>query len=215
MKIAIIGANGNLGSKVVRQVLDRNKDVLAIVYKGECLDTRATVLEKNLFDLSKEDIQDCDVVISAFGGGFNTDPKINQEAFIKYIQLLEYTNKKFVAIAGEGSLYTDDTHTVYEYQLEGHPTKLKEISKYIRLGIDEIEKNLTFDWTVVCPSRKFDLNGAFTQSYLVGEKGEIIYNEDEQSYVTYEDLAMAMVDIAVERSYKNKVITIASKHGGR
>lgn len=214
MKIGVIGANGNLGSRIVKQVLNQGIDVKAFVYKGKCLQQNVVSIEKNLFDLTFEDIQDVDVIISAFGGGFKSDPIINKKSFIKYIELMENTDKKLVTIAGAGSLYTDKTHQLYEYQSNNHPEKLKEISKNIHLGIDELEKNKTFCWTVVCPSRVFDLNGAYSGEYIVGNQGEIIYNEDQQSYVTYEDLAKAMIDIAKNNLYPHQVVTIASKKGG-
>lgn len=211
MKIGVIGANGNLGSRVVKQALDRGYEVKAFVYMGDCLDKRAEAVERNLFDLTKYDLKGIDVLISAFGGGFHVDPIINKKAFLQYIQLLENTNIKLVTIAGAGSLFTDSTHTQYEYESEKHPQKLKEISRYIREGVDELEKIKNFDWTVVCPSRQFDLKGPYTGQYIVGETNEIIKNDDGESYVTYEDLAKAMIDISESRLYTNQTVTIATK----
>ncbi len=214
MKIGVIGANGNLGLCIIKQAVDLKMDIKAFVRKGVCKDTRVESVEKNLFDMKKEDIQDLDVLISAFGSGFNVDPSINKDAFIQYIELLENTKTKFIVIAGAGSLYTDATHALYEYEAENHPSKLKEISKNIRLGIDELEKNRSFSWTIVCPSRTFDLKGSYSGEYVVGTSGEIIYNEDHQSYVTYQDLAKAMLDIAINDLYPHQLVTIASKKGG-
>ncbi len=214
MKVGVIGANGNLGNRIVKQAIDQGIDVKAFVYMSECLDKRVVSIEKNIFDLTKDDIKDIDVLISAFGGGFKVDPIINKNAFFKYIELLDNTDKKLVAIAGAGSLYTDNTHTIYEYQSDNHPEKLKEISKNIRLGVDELEKTNSFNWTVVCPSRRFDSKGGYTGEYIVGDKCEVIYNKDNQSYVTYDDLAKAMLDIAKNNLYTQQVITIASKKGG-
>lgn len=215
MKIGVIGANGNLGSRIVKQAIERGFEVKAFVYKGQCLEKNVEVIEKNLFDLTVNDLRDIDVLISAFGGGFKADPIINKNAFLKYIELLKGTDKKLITIAGAGSLYTDDTHTLFEYQSDSHPEKLKEISKNIRLGVDELEKNKSFEWIVVCPSRKFDLEGPFTKKYIIGDKCEIIYNEDGFSYVTYNDLAKAMLDLTKNNIYLHSVITIASKNGGQ
>lgn len=211
MKVGIIGANGNLGSRVTKQALDRGYAVKGFIYSGDISDTRVEVIKKNLFDLSKEDINDIDVMISAFGGGFKVDPVINQEAFKKYVELLTQGNKKLITIAGAGSLYTDSSHTQYEYQSDTHPEKLKNISKYIRLGVDELQKDKSFDWIVVCPSRFFDLNGPFTGKYIVGNQEEIITNDDHESYVTYDDLAKAMVDFIESRQYNHQVVTIATQ----
>jgi len=211
MRVAVIGANGNLGSRLVTLLLDQGHDVIAYVYKGECLDQRAQVIEKNLFDLTREEIEECDVLLSAFGGGFHVDPVINKNAFLKYKELLHDTNKRLIAIAGAGSLYVDHHHDMFEYQSDKHPEKLKQISLNIRLGVDELKKDLSFDWVVVCPSRKFDLTGPYTGQYIIGQDEEVIYNDDQESYVTYDDLAKAMVDITQTKDYSQKVITVATK----
>lgn len=211
MKIAVIGANGNLGSRVTKYALMRGHNVKAIIYNGSTPDERTEILEKSLFDLTSDDFKDVDVVISAFGGGLSSDPVINKDAFVKYIELLDNSDKKLIAIGGAGSLFTNAEHSLYEYESPAHPQMLKEISKNIKLGIDELERVESFDWTVVCPSRKFDLEGSYTGEYLVGEDNIIIFNDNNESYVTYEDLASAMVDIAESKKYKQKKITIATK----
>lgn len=214
MKIGVIGANGNLGKRVIKQALDLKIDIKAFVHNGVYADDRVISVEKNLFHMERKDVEELDVLISTFGGGFNVDPVINRNAFMKYIELLENSSTQLIVVGGAGSLYTDNTHTTYEYETENHPVKLKEISKNIRLGIDDFKKNQTFPWTVVCPSRSFDLNGIYSGNYIVGTDCEIIYNEDHRSYVTYEDLAKAMLDIAENNLYIHKIITIASRKGG-
>ncbi|WP_459478941.1 NAD(P)-dependent oxidoreductase [Clostridium saccharoperbutylacetonicum] len=211
MKIAVIGANGNLGSRVIKYALMRGHIVKAIIYNGSTPDERTEILEKSLFDLTSDDFKDVEVVISAFGGGLSSNPVINKDAFVKYIELLDNTDKKLIAIGGAGSLFTSEERSLYEYESPAHPQMLKEISENIKLGIDEIEKVESFDWTVVCPSRKFDLEGPYTGEYIVGEDNIIIFNDNNESYVTYEDLASAMVDIAESKKYKQKKITIATK----
>lgn len=213
MKIAVIGASGNLGGRVTRQALERGHEVMAIQRSEMKPDERVELLGKSLFDLSKEDVADMDVIISAFGGGFKADPSINKDAFLKYIELTEGTEKHLIAIAGAGSLFTDSSHSAYEYESPGHPEFLREISRNIKLGIDELQKTAQMNWTVVCPSRNFDPEGPFTGDYLVGTDGEIICNEEGNSYVTYDDLAKAMIDIAEQNSYRQMKITIATRNG--
>lgn len=211
MKIAVIGASGNLGGRVARQALERGHEVVAIQRREMKPDERVELLRKSLFDLKKDDVADMDVIISAFGGGFKADPSINKDAFMKYIELTDGTDKHLIAIAGAGSLYTDSSHNTYEYESEGHPEFLREISRNIKLGIDELQQTERMNWTVVCPSRNFDPEGPFTGEYLVGTEGEVIYNEEGNSYVTYDDLAKAMIDIAEQSSYRRMKITVATR----
>ena len=211
MKIAVIGANGNLGTRVTKQALDRGFLVKGFIYNGETPDEHAEIITKSLFDITKEDIKDCDVMISAYGSGFKADPALNHQAFLKYIELNENTARHLIAIGGAGSLFTDETHKTYCYETPEHPDFLREISKNIKFGIDELRKTEDINWTVVCPSSFFDPEGALTGNYEIGTEGHLIFNEAGESRVTYDDLAKAMVDIAEENSYQKMQITVLTK----
>ncbi|MCI5647970.1 MAG: NAD(P)H-binding protein [Fusicatenibacter sp.] len=213
MKITVIGANGNLGRRVTRQALDRGHQVVAVMRHGEAPDERAVVLKKSLFDMTRQDVEDSDVIISAFGSGFEVDPSVNLDAFRKYIELAYGSRKHLIAIGGAGSLFTDETHKAYEYEGKDYPGFLRGVSMNIKLGIDELSKTEKLNWTAVCPSRSFDPDGAFTGDYLIGTEGEVIYNEEGSSYVTYDDLAKAMLDIAEDNSYQRRKITVATRRG--
>ena len=126
MNIAVIGANGNLGKSVVEMAVKQGLNVKAFDYVGG-----DSIIQKSLFDLTKEDLKNVDVVISAYGSGLKSDPTLNRKAFEKYIELLDHTSMYLITIAGAGSLYCDNTHTLFEYQLDSHPAKLKEISHQI------------------------------------------------------------------------------------
>lgn len=209
MNIAVIGANGNLGKSVVELATKKGLNVKAFDYVGG-----DSIIQKSLFDLTKEDLKDVDVVISAYGSGLKSDPTLNKKAFEKYIELLDHTSMYLITIAGAGSLYCDNTHTLFEYQLDSHPAKLKEISHQICLGVDQLQKHLDFNWCVVCPSRFFDLSGKLSSSFTIGTNREIIYNEQGKSYVSYLNLAKAMVDEAISPYYTHKIITVASLQEG-
>lgn len=210
MKIAVIGANGNLGSRVTKQALDRGFEVKGFIYAGETPDERATIIQKSLFDITREDLEDCDVMISAYGSGFQADPVLNHQAFLKYIELNEGIERHLITIGGAGSLFTDETHATYCYETPEHPDFLRDISKNIKLGIDELKKTMNVNWTVVCPSSFFDPDGVHTGNYQVGTEGHLIYNEKGESIVSYDDLAQAMIDIAEDNSYNKMQITVGT-----
>lgn len=76
MNIAVIGANGNLGKSVVEMAVKQGLNVKAFDYVGG-----DSIIQKSLFDLTKEDLKDVDVVISAYGSGLKSDPTLNRKAF--------------------------------------------------------------------------------------------------------------------------------------
>lgn len=211
MKIAVIGANGNLGTRVTKQALDRGYEIKGFIYDGVSPDERAELVKKSLFDITKEDIKDCDVMISAYGSGFKADPALNHQAFLQYIALNQNTDRHVIAIGGAGSLFTDETHKTYCYETPEHPEFLREISKNIKLGIDELKKTENVNWTVVCPSSFFDPEGALTGNYEIHTEEHLVFNEKGESRVTYNDLASAMIDIAEKDSYNRQQVSVLTK----
>lgn len=211
MKIAIIGANGNLGSRVTRQALERGHSVRGYIYAGDSPDERAEIVCKSVFDITREELEGFDAMISAYGSGFQADPALNRMAFIKYIELNENSPRHMISIGGAGSLFKDHTHTTYCYEAPEHPEFLREISRNIKLGIDELMKTDTLNWTVVCPSSFFDLEGGLTGRYRIGTEEHLIFNNEGKSIVTYDDLAMAMVDIAEQNSYQRQKLVVLTE----
>lgn len=51
MKILVTGANGYLGQGIVKQLLDRNQEVVAAGFKTDMVDDRATKIECNIFNI--------------------------------------------------------------------------------------------------------------------------------------------------------------------
>lgn len=213
MKIAVIGATGNLGKRVAKRALEAGYEVKAIVREKQKYDLDTELLEKDLFELTVDDLKDVEVVFSAFGSGFSCDPVINQKAFEKYIELFEGSSKRLFVIAGAGCLYTDHTHQILEYEAPHASKRLYGISSYTTKGVEELMEHKEMNWTVICPSRKFDAQGPYTGDCLIGENREIIFNEDGESYVTYEDIAQEIVKLFSDENnqYKNKVITMATR----
>ncbi len=66
MKIAIIGANGKEGKLLVKEALKRDQDVTAVV-RNENQTEAEKVIQKDLFDLTKEDLESFDIIIDSFG----------------------------------------------------------------------------------------------------------------------------------------------------
>ena len=66
MKTAVVCANGKAGQLIVKEALERGLDVTAVV-RGENRTAAEKVLKKDLFDLTREDLDGFDAVVDAFG----------------------------------------------------------------------------------------------------------------------------------------------------
>ena len=68
MKIAVVCANGRTGRLIVKEAVSRGLDVTAIA-RGENRTAAAQYIQKDLFDLTAQDLAAYDVVVDAFGAG--------------------------------------------------------------------------------------------------------------------------------------------------
>ena len=66
MKLSVVCANGKAGQKIVEEALGRGLDVTAVV-RGENRSAATQVVQKDLFDLTPQDLAGYDVVVDAFG----------------------------------------------------------------------------------------------------------------------------------------------------
>lgn len=74
MKIAVVGASGKAGSRITQEALDRGHEVTAIVRDAsKVTNSKANVVEKDVFALTAEDLQGFDVVVNAFGAPFGQE----------------------------------------------------------------------------------------------------------------------------------------------
>lgn len=214
MKFGVIGAGGKLGGKIAAAALDRGIEVTAIVRSTPCRDGRAATLQKSLFDLTAEDAARFDVLISAFGGGFEADPSVNRLAVEHLADIVRGTKTHLVLIGGAGCLYADDAGTQCVYETPGHPPFLKGISQNLALAYEGLCRETDVDWTFVCPPLTLDADGPRTGDYLTRCDRHILYNEDGNSYASYDDLAGAMVDFGEKGLFKRQLVTVASRRGG-
>ena len=66
MKVAVVCANGRVGSLVVKEAVERGLEVTAVV-RNENRTISDKVIQKDLFDLTKADLEGFDAVVDAFG----------------------------------------------------------------------------------------------------------------------------------------------------
>lgn len=210
MNFAVIGAAGHTGSLVVREALARNHAVTAIIRSPKPVDPRATVLHRDLFDLTTENIVDFDAVYCCFSSGFHQDPVINKTVCEQLIGIFRDTGVHILHILGSGCLFTDGSHQTRVYECPEHPAFLKGISYNATLGLQAFERSSGVDWTVVMPSLEFAEQGG-AGHYIASTAMEPLWGADGRSLVTYTDYSKAVVDMMENRSYVGQAITVLSR----
>ncbi len=211
MKIGVIGATGKSGKLIVKEALKRGHDVTAIVRNPLKVDeSNVAVLEKNIFDLKTEDLNTFDVVVNAFNA-----PEGHEEQHVTAGQVLidalsGVESTRLIVVGGAGSLYVDEAKTLQLFNTPDFPEAYMATAKNMGVNLDNLEKTRHLNWSMLCPSAFFDPEGEKTGEYQLGQD-HLLTNAKGESYISYQDFALAMLDEIENQNYKNKRFTACSK----
>lgn len=209
MKITVIGANGKAGQLIVEEALERGHKVTAVV-RSENKSKASDIIEKDLFDLTKEDLVNADVVISAFGAFTPETLPLHSKSVEHITDLLANTDTRFLIVGGAGSLYTDESKTTRLLDTPSFPTEFKSLASAQADELDLLRTKNSVRWTFVSPAADFDETGEKTGNYAIA--GEVFtVNKNGQSYVSYADYASAMLDVVEGEKYIKERISVYGK----
>ncbi|WCN37548.1 NAD(P)-dependent oxidoreductase [Aneurinibacillus uraniidurans] len=208
MKIGIVGATGKAGSLIMKEAIDRNHDVTAIVRNAAKLtEKNISVLEKDVFDLTAEDLQKFDVVVNAFGAPAGQE-HLHVEAGNALIAALKGNlHTRLLVVGGAGSLFVDAEKTVRVFDTPEFPTEYLATAKSQGENLAILQQTPSITWTFVSPSAFFDPQGKRTGSYQTG-KDNLLVNAEGKSYISYADFAIAIVDEIEKPQHVNERFTV-------
>lgn len=210
MKIGIIGATGKVGSNILNEAKMRNHDITAIARNKNVLSNmKINVLEKEIFELTKEDVTQFDVLINAFGA-FPGEELLHVKVGRFLISLLKNSETKLFAVGGAGSLFMDNGYKIRLLELPEFPKEYKLIAHQQLQNLIDLQ-NSTIRWTFLSPSPLFDSDGPRTGHYILG-KDRLLLNSQHLSYVSYADYAVAVLDEIENPRHENAHFTVASEN---
>ncbi|WP_342415496.1 NAD(P)-dependent oxidoreductase [Paenibacillus sp. FSL R10-2782] len=215
MKIGVIGATGKAGILVVNEALQRNHQVVAIVRNASKLQEKnVVVIEKDIIDLEAADIQGLDVLVNAFGAPFGQE-HLFVVAMERLIEILKQSpSTRLIVIGGAGSLYTDESLTTRLIDLmevmEDIPEEVKPTGRNAAKSFELLQASSEIQWTYISPPPFFDAEGPRTRSYQKG-KDILIKNSKGNSYVSYSDFVIALLDEIEQPQHTNARFTVVSE----
>ncbi len=210
MKIAVIGASGRAGRLIVKEALDSGHEVTAIVRdRNKVREPRAKVLEKDLFDLTYDDVKDNDVIVDAFGTWTEDALHLHKASIEHLADMLSDKPNRLIVVGGAGSLYVDPQHTTRLMDTPGFPESYKPVAQNMAAGLDALRKRNDVKWTYISPSADFQPDGARTERYVVGGE-ELLVNNKGESRISYADYAIAAVDEAETGRHIRQRFTVMS-----
>lgn len=209
MKIAVICANGKAGKLIVKEAVDRNLDVTAVV-RGENKSEAKNVLKKDLFDLTAEDLKGFDVVVDAFGA-WTPDTLPQHSTSLEHLcDILSGTDTRLLIVGGAGSLYVNKEHTACVADGADFPPQFLPLAKAQGKALEELRKRNDVQWTFISPAGDFQAEGARTGKYILGGE-ELVLNSKGESVISYADYAIAMIDEATEGNHIQQRISVVAE----
>lgn len=210
MKIAIIGATGKAGKLIMEEALKRGLDVTAIVRnKSKLSNSSVKLIEKDLFDLKKEDLKDFDTVVSAFGAWEEKELPKHAEVMNHICDILADTNIRLMVVGGAASLFVN--HSMMLIDSPDFPKDWINLAKNSNKAFEILKATKNVLWTYISPSADFQADGKKTGEYRIGDKDELCFNSKGESMISYADYAIGFVDEIENKKFLNKRITLVSK----
>ena len=209
MKIAVICANGKAGRLIVKEAMDRNLDVTAVV-RGENKSAAGKVIAKDLFDLTAADLKGFDAVVDAFGA-WTPETLEQHSTTLKHLcDTLSGTDTRLLVVGGAGSLYVNPEHTATVSDGPDFPEMFKPLAAAMAKALGELRQRKDVKWTYISPAGDFQAEGERTGEYILGGE-ELTLNSKGESVISYADYAIAMVTEIVGRSHIQERISVVRK----
>ncbi|PQO94880.1 3-beta hydroxysteroid dehydrogenase [Massilia phosphatilytica] len=185
-RIALIGASGNVGTRILNELVSRNHQVTAIVRDPSKVPARAgvTAVRGDVADPAglAEALKGHDAVISSVRF-LDTDPA----ALIGAVRASGV--KRYLVVGGAGSLFVAPGQRLVDQP--DFPAAYKEEATKGAGFLDALRGVSDLDWTFISPSALF-VPGERTGKFRLA-KDELLVS-DKGSTISYEDYAVALVD---------------------
>ena len=108
------------------------------------------------------------------------------------VNLLEGTSTRLIVALGAGTLFVDSKGTMV-MDTPDFPAAYMGVAKATAESYFELKGSTNVLWTYVSPAGDYDANGARTGKYVLGGD-DLILNSKNESYISYADLALAIID---------------------
>jgi putative NADH-flavin reductase len=212
LKVAIIGASGQIGAFIRDEALARGHRVTAIVRHPEKItvqNPRLTLVKADILkDRVAELVKGHDAVISAYNPGWS-NPDMYNEQIEGYRRIISGVKKlgikRLLVVGGAGSLEVAPGVQVLDTANFSEQVKKGVLAtrEVLYMLIDEKE----LEWTFLSPPTSIK-PGERTGHYRVG-KDQLLKNKEGESKISTQDYAVAMLDELENPKHVRERFTVA------
>ena len=202
MKIAVIGATGNVGSRIVEEALKRGHEVTAIARNPEKLGgARPNLVPK------EGDVHAPDMLAKLLAGH---DAAISAVRFVdsEPKKLIDAVKKsrvpRYIVVGGAGSLEVASGKALVD--TPQFPAAARPEASRGRDFLSLLRAERDLDWTMLSPSALF-APGARTGKFRLGDD-QLLTTADGKSSVSMEDYAIALIDEVEKPQHSRRRFTV-------
>ena len=163
------------------------------------------VVHKDIFELARPNLAGFDAVISAFGAFTDATVPLYKKVAVHLANLLSGSSTRLLVVGGAGTLYVDDKGTM-AMDTPDFPPEYMGVAKATAESFFELKGRTDVLWTYVSPAGEYDDQGTRTGKYVLGGDNMIL-NSQNESYISYADLALAVIDELKNRNFVQKRFT--------
>ncbi|TKV76492.1 NAD(P)-dependent oxidoreductase [Rhizobium sp. AU243] len=199
-KIALIGASGNAGSRILKELSDRGHQVTAIARNPVKIASLPNVVAKkgDVFDQAglSELLKGHDAVISSVHFTASDPATLIEAVRASGVQ-------RYLVVGGAGSLEIAPGQRVVD--LPDFPAAYKAEATKGAEFLDILKQEKQLDWTFLSPSAEF-VPGERTGKFRIGKDN--LLSNDKGSRISFEDYAIALVDEIEKPQHSRQRFTI-------
>lgn len=206
-KIAVAAAGGRTARRIITEAVNRGFDVTAFGRKDENMTDAQHYVKKDIFDLTREDLEGFDAVVDAFGAWTEDLLPQHSTTLAHLCDILSGSSTRLLIVGGAGSLYVNPEHTVTVSETPDFPDSFKPLASVMAKALGELRGRNDVKWTYISPAGDFQADGERTDKYILGGE-ELTLNERGESIISYADYAIAMVDEIESGSHIQQRISV-------
>jgi putative NADH-flavin reductase len=201
MSVALIGASGNAGSRILEELSNRGYSVTAIARHPEKIAPlpKVTAVKGDVFDKRGliALLEGHDIVVSAVHFSAS-DPRILIDA------VKEAGAQRYLVVGGAGSLEVAPGVKLIDTPNfpEAYKTEAGKGSEFL----DLLRQEKALDWTFLSPSIMF-VAGERTGKFRLGQD-QLLVDEKGSSSISFADYAIALVDEIAKPAHRRKRFTV-------
>ncbi len=212
MKVALIGATGFVGSRILDEALHRDHEVTALVRRTERLPVRAGLTPVSADVLEEDALADLlaghDAVIAAYNPDQDAGDKY--EAMVAGAKAIIAATKRagigrLLAVGGAGSLEIAPGRQVIDEP--GFPEEWRGGATGTREFLYLLREEPELEWTFLSPAQMLQ-PGERTGEFRLGGD-QVMLDAEGQCRISVEDYAVAMIDELEEPSHIRQRFCVA------